>query len=424
MSEQVPIYIKGVSLIDFRGFRNEHGFRFVDEKNKLCKWTVFLGNNNTGKTNLLKAIASLEPISDRSGKNLNFYPIGCKINIFPKEKTVGSKLGLHIQPDLSEKDLEFENCLISYTNTTTFSTYLIGNQYVELKNLSIFGYGVVREIEKKGINTEEIELLNSDNLFNNTKLINFEDWLFQLDYAANNLHSPKENRMKAGERRDILKLVLSSEVFPEINDIRFISDKDLNNYIEFQTEDGWRRMSELGYGYQATLSWMADFCKKMFDKYSGSTNPLNEPAVLLIDEIDLHLHPQWQRGLIKSLSDIFPLTQFIVTTHSPFIIQSMENVNLYTLNRVGDHTEVTHLGNKSYIGWKIEEILSEVMGLEDNINTDVYQALIKQFDKALDKDDYKKGKEAYDKLMQILHPQSAERKLLDIQFTQLSPTND
>jgi len=96
-------------------------------------------------------------------------------------------------------------------------------------------------------------------------------------------------------------------------------------------------------------------------------------------------------------------------------------VNLYTLTRVGDHTEVKHLGNKSYIGWKIEEILSEVMGLDEKIHTDRYNELMAQFDEALDNDDYAIGKEAYDQLMLILHPQSAERKLLDIQFTQLTP---
>ena len=286
------------------------------------------------------------------------------------------------------------------------------------KFLSIDGYGVIRTIESKGISSEKKGSFNTENLFNNSNLINFEDWLFQLDYAA------KNNQEKAAQRRDILQGVLTCDIFPEINKIKFISDEKLNNYIDFQTNDGWFRLSELGYGYQATLSWMADFCKKMFDRYPESKNPLKEPAVLLIDEIYLHLHPHWQRGLIKSLSSIFPQTQFIVTTHSPFIIQSMENVNLYTLNRVGDHTEVKHLGNKSYIGWRIEEILSEVMGLEENIHTDKYQELINQFDKALDTDDYTKGKAAYDQLMQILHPQSAERKLLDIQFSQLSPDND
>jgi predicted ATP-binding protein involved in virulence len=418
MSEQVSVYIKEVTLVDFKGFRGEHKFSFVDEKGEWCRWTVFLGNNNTGKTNLLKAIANLEPEPTKNAdaeKNTNddyiYYPSGFNLrNIFIPDQP--GLLGLEM---LFPETHEVQN--FYYRNN-------IGSGIMnsKLKHLLFYGYGVIREIDKKGISSENKEILNASNLFNNTKLVNFEDWLFQLDYAANNMNADENNRRKALEKRNLLTSVLKSEIFPEINDIQFISDENLENYIEFKTEDGWHKMSELGYGYQATLSWMADFCKKMFDRYPDSSNPLKEPAVLLIDEIDLHLHPQWQRGLIQSLSDIFPQTQFIVTTHSPFIIQSMENVNLYTLNRVGDHTEVKHLGNRSYIGWKIEEILSEVMGLDDKIHTDRYNELIAQFDEALDNDDYAKGKGAYDQLMLILHPQSAERKLLDIQFTQLTPT--
>lgn len=412
MSEQVPVYIKEVAVVDFKGFKSEHRFSFVDEKGVWCQWTVFLGNNNTGKTNLLKAIASLEPKKD-AGKKIIFFPIGYK------KKLISDKdfsIGLNVYPEDVENTwtfgVDFKNLKMNL-GYNHFSALGCDSEIYSL--LQIFSYGVIRNIERKGISEIQAEYNNADNLFNNTNLINFEDWLFQLDYAA------KNNQEKAAQRRDVLLTVLTGDIFPEIKDIRFVSDEKLSNYIEFETEDGWHRMSELGYGYQSTLSWMADFCKKLFDRYPDSPNPLKEPAVLLVDEIDLHLHPQWQRGLIKSLSTIFPKTQFIVTTHSPFIIQSMENVNLYSLHRVEDHTIEKRWGVKSYIGWTIEEILSEIMDMDGIMHTDRYNRLMEEFDSALDTDDYSKGKAAYDELVKILHPQSAEHKLLDIQFTQLTP---
>lgn len=427
MPEQTPVYIKEIDLVNFRGFRGKHKFLFTDETGNWCRWTVFLGNNNTGKTNLLKAIASLEPKSDKGNKGNTYFPIGNTIKIFEKDTLKGAIFGIDIYPHLyknknvepNEIDSIAESFFNGLKNNLIFShSASRGDSDNLFNNLIIYGYGVIRDVEKKGISTENSNNLNSDNLFNNSKLINFEDWLFQLDYAA------KNKQKKAVESRDLLLKVLTGGIFPEINKIRFISDEDLNNYIEFQTKDGWHKMSELGYGYQATLSWMADFCKKLFDRYPDSENPLKEPAVLLIDEIDLHLHPQWQRGIIKSLTDIFPATQFIVTTHSPFIIQSMEDVNLYILKREGDHTLCKHFGNRSFIGWRIEEILREVMDMNETIHTDRYLDLINRFDKALDSDDYKTGKDAYNQLMKILHPQSAERKLLDIQFSQLTPNDD
>jgi hypothetical protein len=59
--------------------------------------------------------------------------------------------------------------------------------------------------------------------------------------------------------------------------------------------------------------------------------------------------------------------------------------------------------------------------MEDNIQTDTYQTLMRQFNDALNEEDYRQGKQAYDGLMKILHPQSMERKLLDIQLSQLIP---
>ena len=342
-ASKTSIYVKEAVVADFKCFRGEHRFSFVDERGSWCQWTVFLGNNNTGKTNLLKAIVALEP------------------------------------------------------------------------QKNIHAYGVVRAMKSQGIASDSGKTLNADNLLNNTKLVNFEDWLFQLDYAA------KNEQKRAKDRLALLKSLLISDIFPELSDIRFVSDEKLRNYIEFKTKAGWHKFAELGYGYQATLSWMCDFCKKMFDRYPDSEQPLKEPAVLLVDELDLHLHPQWQRTVIRYLSDIFPATQFIVTTHSPFIIQAMQRVNLYSLHPNGDHTLVRRYGMRSFLGWRLEEILSEIIGLENDIQTDTYQTLMRQFNEALSEESYRQGKQAYDELMQLLHPQSTERKLLDIQLSQLIP---
>jgi hypothetical protein len=345
------VYVREITIADYKSFKGEYTFRFVNENDEWFRWTVFLGNNNSGKTNLLKWIA---------------YNV-CT-NSFP---------------------------------------------------LRPYAYGIIRQIETVGISESKVDPILSNNLRDNSKLINYEDWLFQLDYAA------KNGQEKAALQRDLLKQVLVSEVFPEINDIRFVSDERLTNYIQYQTKDGgWYRLSELGYGYQAMLAWLMDFVKKLFDRHPDSPNPLKEPAILLVDEIDLHLHPYWQRTIIKYLSDLFPQTQFIVTTHSPFILQSMENVNLYTLRREGDHTVSVHLGHRSFIGWGIEEILREIMDMGDDIQTDRSQELFRKFDDALNENNYKEAKQIYDELSKILHPESVERKLMKMQLSQIDIPDD
>jgi len=81
---------------------------------------------------------------------------------------------------------------------------------------------------------------------------------------------------------------------------------------------------------------------------------------VLIDELDLHLHPHWQRAVVESLRTAFPKLQFICTTHSLFLIQAQRTGNLILLDRVGDEEEAA----EQYHHKSIEDIAEEVQGVE------------------------------------------------------------
>jgi predicted ATP-binding protein involved in virulence len=109
---------------------------------------------------------------------------------------------------------------------------------------------------------------------------------------------------------------------------------------------------------------MLDFVSRMVERYPDSSDPLKEPAICVVDEIDLHLHPAWQRKLIGFLSERFPNTQFIATAHSPLVVQAAENANIAVLRREGDHVvidnDVDNIRN-----WRVDQILtSDLFGLE------------------------------------------------------------
>lgn len=109
---------------------------------------------------------------------------------------------------------------------------------------------------------------------------------------------------------------------------------------------------------------MVDFASRMFDLYPDSKNPLAEPAVVLVDEIDLHLHPSWQRKLMSYLSERFPNTQFIATAHSPLVVQAATDANIVLLRREGDHVVIDN-DPQVIKGWRVDQILtSELFGLE------------------------------------------------------------
>lgn len=97
---------------------------------------------------------------------------------------------------------------------------------------------------------------------------------------------------------------------------------------------------------------------RLFERYLDCDNPLEQPAIVLVDEIDLHLHPKWQRTIIDHLTHLFKQTQFIVTAHSPLIVQSApEDANIVLLIRQGDQV-IIHNNEEAIKGWRIDQVLT------------------------------------------------------------------
>ena len=146
----------------------------------------------------------------------------------------------------------------------------------------------------------------------------------------------------------------------------------------FKTPYGWVPLRQLGYGYRTMIAWVVDFASRMVERYPDSPDPLAEPAVVLVDEIDLHLHPKWQRELIGFLTERFPNTQFIVTAHSPLIVQAATDANIALLKREGDHVVIEN-NPETIRGWRIDQILtSDLFGLETARPPDMEKLLLRR----------------------------------------------
>ena len=196
-----------------------------------------------------------------------------------------------------------------------------------------------------------------------SSLLNAEEWLVQADYATK---TADDSRVEAAKKRLALVQKLLVNILPDVRRFRFgtSADKHMTPRVEVETPYGWVRITDLSVGYKAAMTWMVDFASRLFDRYPDSPNPLAEPAICLVDEIDLHLHPRWQRELVQKLTETFPNTQFIVTAHSPLIVQAAPNANLALLRREGDHVvidnDVDEIRN-----WRVDQILtSDLFGLE------------------------------------------------------------
>ena len=152
---------------------------------------------------------------------------------------------------------------------------------------------------------------------------------------------------------------------------------------------------------------IADIAKRLSIANPNSLNPLEEEAVILIDELDLHLHPKWQKEIVADLKRTFPNCQFIISTHSPFIIQSLDAAEVFDIKTM---TFAEEKGN--YKGWSIEAIQEYKMGVEPK--TAIFNDYLEKFSLAMDHENYDDAKAFYKKLKEMVKPDSNESKVLEL----------
>ena len=214
---------------------------------------------------------------------------------------------------------------------------------------------IIREVPRRGHikNFEVTDALRS--CFDNVNYFrDFYDW-FKTDEDIE-LRGLREDRNYKNPRLDCVRTALERMIKGyrnlriELNPSRMLLTNDKG--IDLQID-------QLSGGYKAVLSVVADIAKRLSIANPHSENPLEEEAVILIDELDLHLHPKWQKTIVDDLKRIFPNCQFIISTHSPFIIQALSANELY------DISKMQYAGEQgNYNGWSIELIQEQMMGVE------------------------------------------------------------
>lgn len=132
-------------------------------------------------------------------------------------------------------------------------------------------------------------------------------------------------------------------------------------------------VNQLSDGEKCLMAMVGDLARRLAIANPLRANPLDGDGVILIDEIDLHLHPKWQRILIPRLREVFPNCQFLVSTHSPHVITQVQPEHLHLLNMEKGALQVVPV-SESY-GKSVERILEDIMGLETTRPDAVYDDL-------------------------------------------------
>ena len=187
-------------------------------------------------------------------------------------------------------------------------------------------------------------------------------------------------------------------VMPGFTDLRIMRKGKMRMVI---SKHGQRlEINQLSDGEKCTLAMIGDLARRLALANPHLDNPLSGEGIVFIDEIELHLHPSWQREIIKRLENIFPNIQFIISTHSPQVLGEINNANIYIINNITDTNEFSVNLIENTFGKDSNLILEEYMNATSK-NIEIKSHLDKLF-KYISLNNFEEAEKLYTSLSNIL----------------------
>ena len=385
--------------------------------------TVFIGNNGSGKTSLLKSITTA----------LTWYVARLKhdkSNGTPIHETVILNSANSAMVEITVNDLDLQQQIKAYTwriakNRTArkaeFTTHL-----TELNQLTsyykqwlgeddqsslplIAFYPVERSVIDIPLKIREkhqfLQIDGYDNALNNAvDFRRFFEWFRDREDIENEsnitdeiLHlldsSPRADiqslrQILANARKDRQLEAVRQAIYAfiaEFSNLRVRRKPRLHMSVD--KNDKTLNVNQLSQGEKSLMALVGDIARRLAMMNPKLDNPLHGKGIILIDEIDMHLHPQWQRSIIQRLQTTFPNCQFILTTHSPLVISDTQNILVYDLDGQevnalpslygqDANTVLLQYMDTSYRNPKVAEQISQAMDAIQNNDFELANQLI------------------------------------------------
>jgi hypothetical protein len=387
------MYVRNLKISRLKLLR-DFELSFLDASGNPRMWTVIIGENGTGKTSILQAIAlasagglhanalggsvvavlrdrrSNEPMSidvefgfSKKFHALRWYPQRSRSTLPPDPPILHAHVGIASPQKGTRGKKRVERGSVRASSRFVGEAWAAvapeatngvpADPLAESRDIAagywfVAGYGVNRSLpdEAKPAELQNPSIDRMRPLFPHSGMIGTGfAWHFRGKPAKAQLFSK------------ILKqaLLTHADLLPAIKDLELRghggvrSTKDLLERDRFHQMVGDTRMkvpaSALSHGYQSTIAWVADLVGHIVWEVEEDIGPDEMEGVVLIDEIDLYLHPRWQVSLIAALRATFPRIQFIATTHSPAALVGLrtdrdEIVRLGFQERTGDVVKI------------------------------------------------------------------------------------
>jgi ABC-type multidrug transport system ATPase subunit len=319
------MFLQNLRIENVRSLEDvELSFRRDDGSTR--QWSLLLGENGCGKSTVLRCAALLLAGPDALTELLGL----------PDSWIRNGAKSCRISATLVTQKMEVRELSLTFSRGQSISSILRSNavslqplvaalERSEVSNYPVIGYGASRRLASGRGKSRA-----ADGFYSNPRanamatLFSADAPLNALDTWAMDLHY----RQKAAGLRlvkEALDQLLPGMEFDSI-------DREAGTLM-FKTPDGPVPLNQLSDGYQNMAGWCGDLLYRLVTTFGHRKNPLAARGLLLVDEIDLHLHPVWQRKLRSFLAEKLKNFQVLATTHSPLTAQQSEADELMTLER-------------------------------------------------------------------------------------------
>ncbi|HXM40547.1 MAG TPA: AAA family ATPase [Bryobacteraceae bacterium] len=346
-----PLYVKTLRLRNFRCFEQLE-LRFDRPSSLEGRWTCIAGINGAGKSSILQAL----------GIALLGYPMalelgGARLNRMRRLVDLFNRMRAEVEVVLSvphpdppvQLRVDIDDGQIVAKGDAAFGPPV----WDRVRRLLIAGYGATRNLSSR---TDFVsENLSPDvrrqiTLFEPLSQLAGADVLLGRQYSTLNLEELLQNAI-GQVFGDELKVTPSGS--PPSGISFTVSGQDTVDAMDLPD------------GYRSLVAWLADLCAFWCEKapdLAANANPADIHAIVLIDEIDLHLHPSLQRALIPRLRKSFPNVQWIVTTHSPLVLANFDANEIIALDR-DTYGKIRDL-DRQILSFTADEIYEWLMGTQ------------------------------------------------------------